>query len=200
MRIISNFHDYYDGIQRMGQDRETIYLRRPQEEYQEIDFAGGSTSPFIMHGSWYRPVITLIVGFCGKIYPGLMYYEGIKRRFLYDQAEVEAFDKKHPDYKILPWCQNWNDFFNQKCPFEFKKPIFVFEKYRDQGFVLTWNAQLNNYDFAKVVEPYTAYQELAMWVGAQARPEKEIAEVSDEVKVESHGFDKYSFRKDKKRK
>ncbi len=31
MRIISDFHDYYDAVQKVAQDRSVIYLRKRRE-------------------------------------------------------------------------------------------------------------------------------------------------------------------------
>ncbi len=96
----------------------------------------------------------------------------------------------------MAWNQSWDDFFRQTVSFEWKHPIFVMSQVH--SWVFTWNAELRNFDFQKIVEPYTAFQELSMWVGAQARPERPIVEISDEVRLEAHGFDKkFSFRKPK---
>ena len=46
-------------------------------------------------------------------------------------------------------------------------------------------------------DPYTAYQNLSMWVNNQAQPIKPIPPMKDEDMVSIKGFDKYSFRKDK---
>lgn len=57
---------------------------------------------------------------------------------------------------------------------------------------------LKKYNFQSVVDPYTAYQELSMWIGSRARPEKPMIKVSNEILIKKHGFDKHSFRKEKK--
>lgn len=58
---------------------------------------------------------------------------------------------------------------------------------------------LHNYDFIKALDPYTAMQELSMWVGGvlptSGNPIVEITD--DKIKVHKHGFDKWSFRKHK---
>jgi len=68
MRIISEFHDYYDVGMSEGQDQSLIYQRRPIVEvskYYQFD---------TMHNSWYRcsgdylKVRPLTIGFCGKLY------------------------------------------------------------------------------------------------------------------------------------
>ncbi len=59
------------------------------------------------------------------------------------------------------------------------------------------NPCLKDLNFQKVLDPFTAYQELEMWVGGVIGQNPEPDEVSDSVKIQQHGFDKWSFRKHK---
>jgi hypothetical protein len=77
--------------------------------------------------------------------------------------------------------------------------------------VLTYNPQVNgdskwringddlkDFHFYKVVDPFTLFQEISMWVGGilpgSANPMVQITD--DTIKVAKHGFDpKWSFRK-----
>ena len=63
MRIISNFHDYYDGAMRQGMDKDVVYVR----ENKEINIG----SKYVLGYSWkstdYYANLHLL-GFCGKIY------------------------------------------------------------------------------------------------------------------------------------
>jgi len=77
----------------------------------------------------------------------------------------------------------------------FKTAIFVHQS-GDKSVVL--NERLNQYSFQKVLPPMEAFQELATYVGARlTQPVRQDPPLSDEVKAEIHGFDKYSFRKGK---
>jgi len=67
----------------------------------------------------------------------------------------------------------------------------------DPGQKIVWNASLRDYDFMRIKDPYTAYQELSMYLGNMAFPNKPIPVISDEVMAEIKGFNKFSFRKDK---
>ena len=50
------------------------------------------------------------------------------------------------------------------------------------------------------LHPINAFQELAMYVSnCQTQPTIEIPTIPDKTKIELRGFDKYSFRKDKKK-
>lgn len=61
----------------------------------------------------------------------------------------------------------------------------------------TINPKLSDIDFAKRLDPYTAFQELSMWVGGTLTKPKEIPEVADKYKIQQHGYDSWSFRKHK---
>jgi len=61
---------------------------------------------------------------------------------------------------------------------------------------LVVNPELNKFNFAKMVEPYMAYQEIDMFLGNNlANQEDPNAHLTDELKVHYKGFDKkYGFR------
>jgi hypothetical protein len=52
-------------------------------------------------------------------------------------------------------------------------------------------------EFQKVLDPFTAYQELEMWISGVLGQNPQPLEVSDEVKIQQHGFNEWSFRKHK---
>lgn len=56
---------------------------------------------------------------------------------------------------------------------------------------------LHKYNFAKVVDPYQAFQEISMWVGGVlSRPANPIVELKNEkIMLAKHSMDKWSFRK-----
>lgn len=58
---------------------------------------------------------------------------------------------------------------------------------------------LKEYKFMKVLDPYTAMQELSMWVGGVLPKDgPDMVTITDEkTLVRKHGFDKWSFRKHK---
>lgn len=63
------------------------------------------------------------------------------------------------------------------------------------------NPRLKDYEFYRVQDPYTAFQEISMFLGSnlvkQVDPEINF---SDDLKRDIHGFDEWSFRKPGKRK
>ena len=64
--------------------------------------------------------------------------------------------------------------------------------------LLIENPCLKDIDFQKVIDPFTAYQELEMYIGGVIGQNPQPADVSDSVKIQQHGFDPlWSFRKHK---
>ena len=66
----------------------------------------------------------------------------------------------------------------------------------DPGQKIVWNGSLREFDFMRIKDPYTAYQEITMFMGNMAFPNKPIPKMKDEDMAEIKGFNKYSFRKD----
>lgn len=55
---------------------------------------------------------------------------------------------------------------------------------------------LKSVEFQKVMDPWTAMQELSMHIGGLAHPEPRMVEIIDpKIKLAKHGFDQFSFRK-----
>ena len=72
-----------------------------------------------------------------------------------------------------------------------KCPILLVD---DQRWV-TINPCLREYDFAKVVDPWQAFQELSMFMGNIAAPDNVPVTIADKDRVYQHGFDmQYGFR------
>jgi hypothetical protein len=69
--------------------------------------------------------------------------------------------------------------------------------YYDREHYLVINGDLKPFHFQRLYDPYTAYQEVAMFLGSLAVPLKPIPKIDDKIMSEIKGFDKYSFRKDK---
>lgn len=74
-------------------------------------------------------------------------------------------------------------------------PVFVArESGRRGGAYLTWNALLEPLGFMRIFEPYTAFQEVQMFMNNMAVPQMPMPVIPDEIKAESKGFNKWSFR------
>lgn len=87
-----------------------------------------------------------------------------------------------------------DDFFR-----EFDAPIVVLKGGYDGGLVI--NDRLSQYNFISQVDPCTAYQEISMFIGNNLVKQVDpTTSFSDDLKRDIHGFDKFSFRKPKKKK
>lgn len=219
MRIISDFHDYYDCIQKYGQD-DLIFERKSQtfnEQELKLPYVPYTPSNFNDY----------IIGFCGKLYPFLHYdksdynrdamrYEHIIHNF-YDFESADAFIQKQLKKKDLAnYLSNtrwrawqvkqkeikefFNSFNNIKCDdyfFNYGSPILFFSKSGREWNVRA-NPTLKKYGFQKVFDVYKCFQELSMFISNTAKPIKPIPTIPDEIMCEIKGFDRWSFRKEKK--
>lgn len=89
---------------------------------------------------------------------------------------------------------------HEKLFIENLTPVFVATYqpgWGSDGHRIEYNALLRPVEFFRVFDPYRAYQEISMYMGNMAFPNRPIPHISDEVMAEAKGFDKFSFRKDK---
>lgn len=93
----------------------------------------------------------------------------------------------------LIWEQQWLDPFVQ-----LNTPIFYTGLTPKEGSQppLFVNANLQQMNFQRVKDPYTAWQEISMFLGGVIpRQVPETVEISDKDRIAGHGYDKWSFRK-----
>jgi hypothetical protein len=215
MRIISPFHDFYDCVQRYNQDRELVYVRNPQKvemPYDEYPFREPNRYTNIFNIYSYH------VGFCGKLYsilevdiwkPYLQKYHG---KFCFNIYDVDNFvdanfkqkdkNKYYTKYSRgniqthFSWveenCHRYQKYFDQ-----YNCPVFIGhlgKEYSNKGSIV-YNCRLQDVEFYRVFDPYQAYQEIRMYLGNIAWPNKPIPHVSDEDLITAKGFNKWSFRK-----
>ncbi len=188
MRIISPFRDYYDSACKYDGDHTTLYLRKPLvEDYSKKHW------PFPKcQSSIYAEYI---LGFCGKVYPYVL-VDGYILTVMDDSNDwMEKYHvKKYNDWikEINSRRDNYLDFFRENA-----SPIFVAFRHPWHKTHITFNCSLREFDFVTVFDPWQAYQEVRIFVENLATPAKPVPVMSDLVKAESHGYNKYSFRKDR---
>jgi hypothetical protein len=94
MRIISNFHDYYDGCLAYGIDPKCLYIRE-EVELKKADYPRGAElkSPLYASrpGSWFSSngYTTGCVWFCGKAFPYVVYTYALNH---YETAKIYCYD------------------------------------------------------------------------------------------------------------
>jgi len=228
MRIISDFHDYYDAVQAAGQDQTLIYFRKPEEE-KVSDYS----LPVIEWSLWASDskriqVQEHIIGFCGKVYPAILLTQVTSKKsaLCYNLLEVDSFiesncrKKEVQEYRAKtkrPWRYSWQSHLRRevyesyfaKCAA--KKDAFaeMFVEKRCPVWIgavlerswrrcigkITYNGSLKELEFFRLFDTFTAFQEIAMFLGGLAVPLKQIPKVPDKIMVGIKGFDEWSFRK-----
>lgn len=112
---------------------------------------------------------------------------------------------RHPDYPIKrkSWQNhkedNADEYAAEYC-LKHRTPIFYFASEGGLKYEIA-NPILREYQFIKVKDPFTAFQELSAWIGNLANLREVIPPISNSDMIQSKGFDlKTSFRKDKQKK
>lgn len=221
MRIYGG-HDYYDCVLGYGADPSVVLVRKNEKlPPQEVPIP----QPLRLHlhnapQSSYLDSITrlrhIIVVFCSKIYYGAE----IEGQYFWSADKLHAWVAEHRGFSVSvsgPWRGGtWR---TEKHPYTLEEYFAVSEASDDLREYLITNRyaiilkletlgygepevfmnphSLKRLDFAKALDPYTAYQELSMWVGGVLAGEspKIVKIVSDRVLLEGHGFDNvFSFR------
>jgi len=198
MRIISDFKDYYDGVQRTIYDGSVIYKRKK--------LVMGIPSRY----SYRRNFIGIWITFCGKSYYGVALLNNdnaVISKYLYSSDKFEEYVKNNaPDLlgKFTGYNNNL-DALKKLEQKENKESLEMWDKYHAP--IITWrhdnthvvNDSLSQYNFQTVKDSFTAFQDIYTYLGGKASPEKELPVLSDEIMRDIKGFDKFSFRKDKSR-
>jgi len=224
MRIISDFHDYYDIGMQNGIDPQLPYRRFRREE--DMSYLHGRLwnlhYPALYDDYCIDKNRMVFFGFAGKIYPAFAHVGDSNEMtyiFSLDKIDPKFFDdavrrmldcgraesrKRAENHCLELFTRDLKEMFAMKNDnrllslfAEFQTAIFVWWL-ESQTIII--NECLNLYGFQKVLPPIQAFQELAMYVGAYlTKPIIEEPPISDKIKAEIHGFDKFSFRKEKRR-
>lgn len=211
MRIISKFHDYYDGVQNYGgSDQSIIYVREQSKiedfKYTDIlkddDYYGFKS--YIVH----RNLINFkIIGFCGKFYP-VFYYWTSNIHYFYEQTLdlkviddylKSKLDKSHSLPRFIKWYSNHinkNYSILNNLFLEYNTPCFIYKKGRNyKTGQLIINPNLGEIEFYKVFDSYSAFQEIEMYLSNVLIKDKSPSQVTDDkVLLLSKGFDNNSFK------
>jgi len=228
MRIISSFYDYYDKGLAFGFDPNLVYVRETKILKAGWGEPGANNSLVAMLsplsiGPRNYSLTQAVIGFCGKMYPLFRVsfgYKTNKTYYSFDSIQNDldngVFVSEYPyrNYELHNAMQLIVD--RQYAKYgrlelgskeitdevfrKHKAPILLAD-WEGNSPRLTVNPRLNEYSFITQVDPVTAFQELAMFVGNNLVDQKDPnPKLSDEVKRDIHGFDKFSFRKGKSKK
>lgn len=210
MRIHSSFHDYYDHMLKNGFDPKINYVRETNDEnWFDDSFLDREVVAWIVQGSRKeeRCLDFELIGFCGEIIP-VIHPHVYEQKRLYSVEEVQTYLKEgEVPREVISWLtdsrvySHWGATVNGRYEDVFKKykvPVF-YARREGYGIRLVLNPCLKNLEFIRKYQPYEAWQKLSQYVGnVLVQPTTVIEPIPDKLKAETHGFNKYSFRKDKK--
>lgn len=193
MRIISSFKDYYDIY---DPDQEPLYIREEKEE--EISYRDCPVD--------FLPTIenlnSIVVSFCGKLYPYYLYPKYLNRYSSILLGEIEDYIRNTKDADIIRKALNNHFKNNHTISLDLHRkhnsPILSWHRAWRNQIIQTINPNLGRIGFQKLVDPYTAHQEIEMFLSSTLATEKNpIPKRTQELIRDAHGFDKNSFRNTK---
>jgi len=204
---------------------ETIENESIYNYFKDILDKATTTMYRDLHFGVFIDEVTVIL-FCGKVYTLLVcrtpkksrgHIQTFDHHVLYDTDSFSKLINKKDKKAVKEFnnSRSWrantrrklDKFFSYsgsiygdalELHFEYKTPIIKLSKDPRNGISIEKDSELKRYKFFKVLDTYTCFQELSMFIsgvmGGQCPP---MIEISDKVRLEKHGFDKWSFRKHK---
>jgi len=212
MLIVSKLKDYYDSAIGVGGVDKTCVFQRQEVKIKDANPFKKLLPKRLVSNKTETVCTMFVVGFCGKLYVGAHFantpHPSPKNKFksfyMYGKEAIEGslrarglkeraiyyYIKTAKIPKIIDQLDNKS---NLDLFFEYKVPIFTF------GTKLVLNPRLKRFEFYKVFDSYSAFQEIHMFLsGVLGNKEKETINISDMDRLTAHGFDKKtSFRKEK---
>lgn len=152
-----------------------------------------TTTEFIYTMLMFRRVITYHSKIKLDVNATSGLFDGKKRTLMtMDKRFKLLFDKQGIESEVA-----------KSLHFELDAPIIVINYdlvyVHTKGFSVHKNKCLKSIEFFKIVNPFGAFQELSMFIsGVMGGKSPTMIEVSDKDRISKHGFDKFSFRKEKK--
>jgi hypothetical protein len=167
-----------------------------------------------------------IVGFCGKLYLGWLFMENkrvdmfrTEKSFTLTYDPEEALKK----FNFHNGKHSWEKFKEERLHnhiekiknvdphewfVELNSPVFVLGYGRNRedagsrtkmnkNEILFVNPCLKNYDFVKIIDPYTTFQEVMMYISGVLTSNEDGPQpkMNEKQKLGQHGFDFWSFKK-----
>jgi hypothetical protein len=180
--------------------------------YKDIPRTGGYYSKLKQYNNFMEPIL---VGFCGEFY--LIYHCSLvsdqKECYLHTQLEtldkyqelkydfqnryIYGFDDKRIKNAFLEVGKMKGDdiFIEMDCPvFLIRKNIYS----NINRFVITKNPVLQDIGFQRIKDPFKCFQDIQTYLSSILVKKEEIIKISDNDLLHSKGYDKFSFRKEKK--
>lgn len=222
MRIRSPFKDYYDSLQQWTYGQSKFFTRIWSDPVKNKYFTGLHSDYCYSKDSRRNEVRfnakQTIVGFCGKLYSYI-----VVESFNYDEQYRKVRIENESFFTLEGYCdflkgepfrvnasreyqrELSKSFFTKEDNAIFIEnncPIFVVEKDEFTCCPLSCGTSRNkeqfslaSIGFSVLVPPEQAWSELTSYIDFLGTQYKEVPEMSDQTKIDSHGFTKSSFRK-----
>lgn len=140
-----------------------------------------------------------IIGFCGRffVFHELSFLHHEKSYMVYGPDDRFIRALKKDDRRTVIVGEVSDLFLGNEVFLEYDCPIFhimTTGRYGNKA-DLVLNPKLDALGFQKIVDPFTAYQELSMFLGSVLVKEQNPDQVSDRSMARAKGFDDWSFRR-----
>lgn len=220
MKLSSKLHDYYDRLFAFGASDDKNVFVRNQTKFNikytikmEVCCDGREFHYNISFGC---------IGFCGSMYPFLKVRKSMKYssatnaepsvHYYYSYASFAHACPEIAEGKTVLTSLSYGslkgieDYFKYTGVVAYSKyfkehncAYFSIEPESYDHCVVTIYPILKQFEFIRVVSVNDAYQRIMMYLtNILVKPDNPyIAPIDDAIKAESHGFDRFSFRKEK---
>lgn len=226
MKLISKFHDYYDGVVGTTRSDPSILFIREQRDIIKND--GKFKVVYYRDNNNIYEFYLGVVGFCGTIYPFVMAEEislgyahsNTKYYYTIDDffAEYKGISNSkknnyhtisHVRTEVESWLKdgeyrNWWQLYYKVYEDKQLKELFLKERIvyfaihgsKETPIKIKVYPNLKEMEFYKKFDSYTTFQMIEMYLSNQLiQHDTKIINISDKLKAQSKGFNKWSFRK-----
>lgn len=208
--------DFYDCGLSLGIDPTIILVRGNSKSVPVKDAGGTLLAKSIEVEPWNSSAVIygVAVAFCDKVYRGVMIAGPFGRdEGVWSAEKLRVWQAAQKGVKLTIGSR-WGE--RKMTLEEYFKPFSASDALRDYMIRNKVSIMVETMDryhrddprfevnpftlkqigFAKAIDPYTAFQELSMWIGGVlGGTSPEICKITDDqVLIANHGYDKHSFR------
>lgn len=147
----------------------------------------------------------MILWFCGRGYPFIRrttYKLGISQKITYHYKVINTYEEIFGEDIIPSWKREeftFPEVDDTQKDFLIDNKIVIALAHMgplgDHNRILTLNPCLKDFEFFRVKDAFSVYQEIEMFLGGVLSNNPEVTTIPDKYKIGQHGFDKMSFRK-----
>jgi hypothetical protein len=211
MKIIGG-KDFYDSALSYGMDESVVYIRHKDKRMMANEVPIKTLTYIYVRKDAARMMLEIgKIILAGKIYRYVVFENPRKVVFTLDDYNKEMSIRGYSEY--FTYRKGDNSFDVKLKPEEIswliENKITIMRSCSDSMFERIQNSywliepfDLYTFQFQRFKNPYEVFQEISMWVGGilPKTGNMPVQITDDKVKIGKHGFDKFSFRKEKEKK